>query len=86
MISSLINTETVNTLRFTQSQGVRVFPSDHTEADRAAGVLHTAWQSADTVPCCPNCETGLLPEDINRHTLRTTTRELESRRRQFEQG
>lgn len=31
---------------------------------RAAKVMDDAWRSTKTAPCCPHCNTAILPEDV----------------------
>lgn len=31
---------------------------------RASKVMDQAWRKMSTVPCCPHCKNGILPEDV----------------------
>lgn len=53
-----------------------------TVRSRAAKIMDAEWRKRNTVPACPHCREGLLPEDVTGNTIPTVSRELTERRRQ----
>jgi len=48
---------------------------------RAAKAIDEAWRRRNTVPCCPSCNAGLLPEDFASGIRSTRSAEFERARR-----
>lgn len=48
---------------------------------RAAKAIDEAWRRRNTVPCCPSCSAGLLPEDFAGGIMQTRSAEFERARR-----
>jgi hypothetical protein len=43
--------------------------------------LDDEWQKHASIPCCPHCSAGLLPDDFLTKRIRTTSKEMEMARR-----
>lgn len=53
----------------------------HSLHSRAAKAMDDQWRRHKTVPACPHCHEGLLPEDFTDTRLTTVSREITQQRR-----
>lgn len=53
----------------------------HNVRRMATKALDDVWQKHSSIPCCPHCNAGLLPDDFLKNRIKVISKEMEIARR-----